>query len=80
MCTAAAWLRRVRIATAVALLGAAAAQAEGRVYASPKEVEPLAAGARVPSVQVTSVSGERVDLREVVRDHGALLVFYRGGW
>ncbi len=64
----------------MALLGAAAAQAEGRVYASPEEVEPLAVGARVPSVQVTSVSGERIDLREVVRDHGALLVFYRGGW
>ncbi len=64
----------------MALLGAAAAQAEGRVYASPKAVEPRAEGARVPSVQITSVSGERVDLRAVVRDHGALLVFYRGGW
>ncbi len=80
MSTGASLLRRVRIATALALLGAAAAQAEGRVSASPEEVEPLAAGARVPSVQVTSVSGERVDLRAVVRDHGALLVFYRGGW
>ena len=80
MSTGASLLRCLRIATAVALLGAAAAQAGGRVYASPEEVEPLAVGARVPSVQVTSVSGERIDLREVVRDHGALLVFYRGGW
>ena len=80
MSTVARLFRWVWIAAALALLGSAAAQAEGRVYASPKAVEPLSVGARVPSVQVTNVGGERADLREVVRDHGALLVFYRGGW
>ena len=80
MCTAASLLRRVGIATLLALLAATGAQAEGRVYASPDAVEPLAVGARVPSVQVTSVGGERVDLRALVRERGALLVFYRGGW
>jgi hypothetical protein len=51
-----------------------------RVYASAEDVQPLAAGQRVPSVSVVAVDGKAVDLAEVVRDRGALLVFYRGGW
>ena len=65
----------------VMLLGlAAAAHAEGRVHASPGEVRPLAVGATVPAARVRTVGGEAVDLAELVRDAGALLVFYRGGW
>jgi peroxiredoxin len=43
-------------------------------------VEPLAPGARVPSVRVQTLLGEPVDLADLVREQGALLVFYRGGW
>jgi peroxiredoxin len=50
------------------------------VYATAAEVEPLQPGSRVPSASVTSVKGETVDLAELVRERGALLVFYRGGW
>ena len=50
------------------------------VYPSPEAAKPLAAGATVPSADVRTVLGEAVELRDVVRDHGALLVFYRGGW
>lgn len=56
------------------------AQAAGRVYASPAEVEPLAPGEKVPEVRVESVGGEPIDLADRVREQGALLVFYRGGW
>jgi hypothetical protein len=56
------------------------ARVEGRVYASAEDVQPLAVGERVPSVRVVTVRGKSVDLADVVRDHGALLVFYRGGW
>lgn len=62
------------------LLLAAAALAGGRVYPDPRSVEPLAAGQRVPSVSVERVGGDLVDLADLVREHGALLVFYRGGW
>jgi hypothetical protein len=65
---------------AAALVTAGSALAEGRVYSSAEAVEPLAPGARVPSTQVESLDGDPVDLAEVVRDRGALLVFYRGGW
>jgi len=70
---------RSLVATAGLLL-ASSALAEGRVYPDAKSVEPLAPGARVPSVQVERVGGGRVDLAELVREQGALLVFYRGGW
>jgi hypothetical protein len=63
-----------------ALITAGPALAEAPVYSSAEAVRPLAAGARVPSARVESLDGDAVDLAEVVRNHGALLVFYRGGW
>jgi hypothetical protein len=50
------------------------------VYGSAAEVEPLAVGTRVPPARVSSVKGDPVDLADLVREQGALLVFYRGGW
>ena len=67
-------------AIAALLLAAGAAEAGSRVYEAPEAVEPLAPGIRIPSVQVAAIGGGQIDLAEVVRDRGALLVFYRGGW
>lgn len=66
-------------ATALLLLGGAA-RAENPVHPTPAAVQPLAPGTRVPSVRVATVRGEPVDLAELVRERGALLVFFRGGW
>ena len=68
------------LAAALLLLVSTHAGAEGRVYPAAEAVEPLAPGARVPSVGVQTVRGEPVDLADLVRQQGALLVFYRGGW
>jgi len=65
---------------AAALLAAGCGEAGGRVYATAEAVEPLAPGTRVPSARVHTVRGEPVDLAGLVRDRGALLVFFRGGW
>ena len=67
-------------ATLLVALLAGPADAGGRVYDSPADVEPLAVGTRVPSARVTTVKGEPVELAGLVREQGALLVFYRGGW
>ena len=67
-------------AIAALLLAAGAAPAEDRVYDAPEAVLPLAAGNPVPSVRVKTIGGEPIDLAEAMRDRGALLVFYRGGW
>lgn len=56
------------------------AQAGGQVYDTADEVMPLQPGKKIPSVRVESVRGEPVELAERVREQGALLVFYRGGW
>ncbi len=69
----AAWLFALSSVAAVAI-------AADRVYPDAEAVEPLAVGSAVPSVEVGTVEGEKVDLAEVVRSSGALLVFYRGGW
>ena len=73
-------LRIFSSAVAAMLLAAGAAHAQGKVYPTPQAVEPLAPGARVPSVRVETVRGEPVALADRVRENGALLVFYRGGW
>ena len=65
------------VALAVTLAMAASAQT---TYSSPEAAVPRAAGQVVPSARVQSVTGESVDLADLVRDEGALLVFYRGGW
>ena len=53
---------------------------EGSVYPNAESVQPLAPGEKVPTARVWTVDEERHDLAEIVQDHGALLVFYRGGW
>ncbi len=76
-------MRRSALALAALLAAAACAPEEAagpRAHPSPEAVRPLPVGASVPSVAVRSVGGERVDLAELVRERGALLVFYRGGW
>ena len=72
--------RLIAWTTAAALLAAGAILAEDRVYPTASAVEPLAPGTRVPSARLKTVSGDPVELREVVDKRGALLVFYRGGW
>ena len=44
------------------------------------EVQPLLIGAKIPSVSVTSESGEAVELRSLTKGKHTALVFYRGGW
>lgn len=78
-------LRPARLAAAclgaALCLGSAGALAGGgRVHERPEAVEPLPSGSAVPEVQVLSVEAEPVDLAGLVRERGALLVFYRGGW
>ena len=67
-------------ATAGILVQTGTAAADNRVYPTAEAVEPLAPGSRVPAVKVETVKGDPVDLVETLRDRGALLVFYRGGW
>ena len=65
---------------AMFVLAACAIGDEGRVYPNAQSVEPLTPGSLVPSVTVETIHGEPVELAALVRDRGALLVFYRGGW
>jgi len=67
-------------ATAGVLLATGSVRAADRVYPTPEAVEPLAPGTKVPAVRVETVRGDPVELLEVMRNRGALLVFFRGGW
>lgn len=64
----------------VALLPPAAAPLAAEVYDSPQRVQPLLVGSEVPSVEVLTLDGDPVDLRQVVGKKKAVVIFYRGGW
>lgn len=64
----------------IALLPGAAVPALAEVAAAPDQVVPLAPGQSIPSAEVRAVTGEPVDLADLVREQGTLLIFYRGGW
>jgi hypothetical protein len=69
-----------RLVLLASVLCATAAAAENVVYPDAESVQPLQPGASVPSAVVRTVEGKPVDLAELVREQGATLVFYRGGW
>jgi hypothetical protein len=50
------------------------------VVSSPTDVRPLLIGTEVPSVDVLRLDGTAVNLRDVVGDEKAVVIFYRGGW
>lgn len=58
----------------------APAAAENVVHPDAESVRPLQPGASVPSATVRTLEGDPIDLADLVREQGALLVFYRGGW
>lgn len=72
-------LAAIVLSLAIAFTASHAAT-QGEVFANAESVQPLATGAMTPSAMVKTVTGEAVDLREVLKSTGALLVFYRGGW
>lgn len=61
-------------------LSAGTLAAESLAFPNAEATKPLQPGAQVPSVCVSRVSGETVDLAAQLDASGALLVFYRGGW
>jgi hypothetical protein len=77
-------MKRFRTLASLVLLAGGlcttAAVAENTVYPDAESVQPLQPGASVPSAVVRTVEGKPVDLAELVREQGATLVFYRGGW
>jgi hypothetical protein len=50
------------------------------VHPDAASARPLAPGSSVPSAEITSIDGKTVDIADLTRESGALLVFYRGGW
>jgi hypothetical protein len=72
--------RRPLLLLILGLLVFAGSARAGDVYADPGSTRPLQPGASVPSARIESVDGQMVDLAELTRESGALLVFYRGGW
>lgn len=44
------------------------------------EVTPVLTGTSIPNVVVSTIEGESKELRELVKEKPAVLIFYRGGW
>jgi len=68
------------VVTAVVFMATASHAAEKKVYESAEETKPLKAGDMVPDVNVRTLEGEEVALRDLAAEQPMALVFYRGGW
>ena len=51
-----------------------------KVFPDAASTKPLQPGTSVPSALIRTVGGQPVDIADLTRASGALLVFYRGGW
>ena len=47
---------------------------------SAEMTQPLAVGAKLPSVSLPNVDGKTIALDSAYADQSIVLVFYRGGW
>lgn len=47
---------------------------------SAEDVHPLEVGETIPRVHLVNSSGQETDLRNLISEKPALLIFYRGGW
>lgn len=47
---------------------------------SAENVTPLMSGQQIPDVSVKRPDGSEVNLRELIKDKPAVILFYRGGW
>jgi len=66
---------------ALLLLPTIAGTSLARLHANTaEEVQPLLIGAKVPSAEVFTRSGESVDLQDVLKGKSSVVIFYRGGW
>jgi hypothetical protein len=65
---------------ALALVGASQAALAAEAFAAPGEVRPRLIGSEVPSATVQRLDGSEADLRDVVGEKKAVVIFYRGGW
>lgn len=53
----------------------------GQDYASSaQEIQPLLIGAQVPDVQLKTIDGDPVSIKDAMGDKPAVVIFYRGGW
>ncbi len=74
-----------RLAKGLVLAGLAAVAATAptpaaEIFSAPTEVQPLLIGSEVPSATIQRLDGSEADLRDVVGEKKAVVIFYRGGW
>ncbi|WP_168566092.1 peroxiredoxin-like family protein [Crateriforma spongiae] len=61
------------------VLGTSVAPAAG-IAPTAQQTDPIGVGADLPEVEVTSIKGEDVSLRDIADGKPTVLVFFRGGW
>lgn len=53
---------------------------EVKVADSANEVCPIKISEEVPSVNIETIDGKKIDIREVIKESKSIIIFYRGGW
>ena len=45
-----------------------------------EDVTPIKIGEKIPSVELTSNKGEKINTLDIIKDKPSVVIFYRGGW
>jgi peroxiredoxin len=61
-------------------LGSLMAEDKIKIAKTAVEVCPIKIGATVPNALIRSIEGKETDLKEIIKDQKAIVIFYRGGW
>ncbi|WP_282135027.1 peroxiredoxin-like family protein [Seonamhaeicola maritimus] len=51
-----------------------------QIAESDTDISPLLISEKVPSLNITSIEGKKVELSEVLKEKPSVMLFYRGGW
>jgi peroxiredoxin len=70
----------LRIITTITLLIFALSVDAKKIAETANDIRPLLNGQQIPSVIITTIDNNKVDLLSIINDKKTILFFYRGGW
>jgi peroxiredoxin len=73
-------LKNMRASITMVLLIVAVITCVAQVPQKDTDISPLLISEKVPSLSVTSIEGNKVQLAELLNEKPSVILFYRGGW
>jgi len=56
------------------------AEDKNKIAKNAEDICPIKIGAEIPSALISTIEGVEINLKEVIKNQKAVVIFYRGGW